>query len=588
MKATKPIIKLISDTKEGLQNFRCNLNNSLKYREIDLINNYPVVYIHGWKRNGKFEIYVGESGNFFRRTKEHYDLIESDQWEHNLKNNKAFLYVITHEYFNKSLTKDIENKLIKYLSSSKSVAKVYNVKSNPQNNYFSQDKFDRIFAKIWQQLRMYDNTLFLSESIIESSAIFKASPLHKLNEEQLLAKEKMLESIDLCLSKDVNHQLIFVRGNSGTGKTVLMSSVFYDFINMKRNSKNKNPEVGIIVNNKEQVTIYEEIVDKLDLNINGEKMVFKSTQFINLFKNKKNSPAKRTKKYDVLFVDEAHLLLTRKNQAYTENEYQLTEIMKYAKVVVAIFDRRQIMNAEQYLGKEEVDKFINMAKQNDSFIELNIQMRMKTSKELERWIRAIYTDGVITKAPSNREKYEIKIFDTPKKLESAIRKKASSKKTPLSRLIATYDWKYRENSRPKNKKYWDVTIGDWSMPWNYELSQDLTYREKQNIKKLPWAQQPHTINEVGSIYTIHGFDLNYAGVIIGPSIKYRNGKILFDSSLSYNDKAKQKRKLPDGTSKSFGEEFLQNELGVLLTRGVNGLYIYACDDALREQLKKSL
>ena len=126
------------------------------------------------------------------------------------------------------------------------------------------------------------------------------------------------------------------------------------------------------------------------------------------------------------------------------------------------------------------------------------------------------------------------------------------------------------------------------MPWNYELSQDLTYREKQNIKKLPWAQQLHTINEVGSIYTIHGFDLNYAGVIIGPSIKYRNGKILFDSSISYNDKAKQKRKLFDGTSKSFGEEFLQNELGVLLTRGVNGLYIYACDDALREQLKKSL
>ncbi len=30
---------------------------------------------------------------------------------------------------------------------------------------------------------------------------------------------------------------------------------------------------------------------------------------------------------------------------------------------------------------------------------------------------------------------------------------------------------------------------------------------------------------------------------------------------------------------------LKNELNVLLTRGVNGLYIYAVDDRLREALK---
>ncbi|WP_235697653.1 DNA/RNA helicase domain-containing protein [Corynebacterium diphtheriae] len=35
-------------------------------------------------------------------------------------------------------------------------------------------------------------------------------------------------------------------------------------------------------------------------------------------------------------------------------------------------------------------------------------------------------------------------------------------------------------------------------------------------KELSWAEKPHTINEVGSIFTIQGFDLNYAGVIIGP------------------------------------------------------------------------
>lgn len=38
--------------------------------------------------------------------------------------------------------------------------------------------------------------------------------------------------------------------------------------------------------------------------------------------------------------------------------------------------------------------------------------------------------------------------------------------------------------------------------------------------------------------------------------------------------------------KNFGEELLRNELNVLLTRGVNGLYIYAVDDELKMHLKK--
>ncbi len=37
-------------------------------------------------------------------------------------------------------------------------------------------------------------------------------------------------------------------------------------------------------------------------------------------------------------------------------------------------------------------------------------------------------------------------------------------------------------------------------------------KEKRNIAGLAWAEQPQTINEVGSTFTIQGFDLNYAGV----------------------------------------------------------------------------
>lgn len=78
----------------------------------------------------------------------------------------------------------------------------------------------------------------------------------------------------------------------------------------------------------------------------------------------------------------------------------------------------------------------------------------------------------------------------------------------------------------KDFKYWEVKIGKWHKPWNRELEQDLDRNQKREIKKLSWAEQPQTIKEVGSTFTIQGFDLNYSGVILGPSVKYRNGHIV--------------------------------------------------------------
>ena len=37
-----------------------------------------------------------------------------------------------------------------------------------------------------------------------------------------------------------------------------------------------------------------------------------------------------------------------------------------------------------------------------------------------------------------------------------------------------------------------------------------------------------------------GFDLNYVGVELGPSVKYRNGRIIHDPAESSNSKATQK------------------------------------------------
>ncbi len=74
---------------------------------------------------------------------------------------------------------------------------------------------------------------------------------------------------------------------------------------------------------------------------------------------------------------------------------------------------------------------------------------------------------------------------------------------------------------------------------------------KRKYKDLSWAELPHTINEAGSTYTVQVFDLNYAGVIISPSVKFRDGKVVFDRSSSQNKKAIRQRTLLDGSKSIF-------------------------------------
>lgn len=125
------------------------------------------------------------------------------------------------------------------------------------------------------------------------------------------------------------------------------------------------------------------------------------------------------------------------------------------------------------------------------------------------------------------------------------------------------------------------------MPWNLQLKSNVKKINGVKYSDLSWAEQPHTIHEIGSTYTVQGFDLNHVGVVIGPSVKYRDGKVIFDPSASANEKAVQRRTMKDHSKQRFGEQLLHNELNVLLTRGVHGLYLHAVDPQLQAALKRA-
>ena len=425
-------------------------------------------------------------------------------------------------------------------------------------------------------MRKEDPVLFPSESQIRNSAVFKASPLHKLTREQGNAKDFIIKKIFAAMGKE-DKQLIFIEGEAGTGKTVLNSSTFYELHVKSEEVGIKKPQYYLVVNHDEQIGVYEQIAKRLGIIDEYGEVVCKPTSFIN-HHNKENP-------VDVVFVDEAHLLLTQGKQLY-RGENQLKDIIDRAKVVVVMFDENQILTTEQYWEDQILNNYKDIAKESGNYFELKNQLRMSADEKTIEWIDTFTKEQEIKRIPVDTQDYEIKIFSNPSDLENAIKEKGSSEETALSRLVATYDWEYNEKRKPSEhlKSYWEVLIDTWHKPWNKQLKNELGTKDKRKIKDLAWAEQPQTIDEIGSTFTIQGFDLNYVGVILGPSVKYRDGRIILDPEASWNKKATRNRTLSDGSKKKFGEILLQHEVRVLMTRGINGLYIYACDKELRKAL----
>jgi DUF2075 family protein len=126
------------------------------------------------------------------------------------------------------------------------------------------------------------------------------------------------------------------------------------------------------------------------------------------------------------------------------------------------------------------------------------------------------------------------MFDDVDEMVQDIRRKDAE--YGLCRTVAGYawDWKTKGRIEPTNLKeteecikngFWDIEIDGHKYIWNVHFD--------------GWVGTSNSVNEIGCIHTIQGFDLNYAGVIIGNELKYdpETDKIYVDvaTTVTEND-----------------------------------------------------
>ncbi|MGV0421849.1 DNA/RNA helicase domain-containing protein [Corynebacterium sanguinis] len=602
---------------ESLRNFLAYIRDKGDSVSQRLLLNFPTVYIVYTRTKQGFHVYVGETNDIAQRTTTHLSndprladselagLVSDDPGVNGVSNSvrrsqtwrlfrdrDSKILVIGHSLFNKSMTLEVEDRLMLYLAAIDDVVSaekrrvfLNNARRNVQTEYFTRDYVDDAFTNIWMRLREREPELIPIEQLVRDSALFKASPFHQLNAQQVGAKLAILDSVEAAIKdaegpKSDQSQLILVQGGAGTGKTVLLSSVFYDLAHLPVDPDSPTQEstldVYMLVNHDEQITVYTQIAERLGLSAIKNPRVMKPTRFI-------NSHQAGDQIADVVLVDEAHLLWTQGKQSY-RGENQLKDILELARVVVAVFDPNQVLAGNQYWNEDDLRALRERAGE-ENCLQLDQQMRIDSEGPAEEWIHRFVHGNEVLPIPTN-DKYQIQVFGTPEELHEAVKARSKTEgdsqiEKGLSRLIATYDWKFSNGkTKPKDGATWDVVIGDFRLPWNNQ-------QKGRKNSSLSWAEREHSIDEVGSIFTIQGFDLNFAGVILGPSVIYRNGRVQFDPEASMNPNVRNRRgEVVNGKKvmMDVSESLLRNQLNVLMTRGVRGMGIYAVDAELREAL----
>ena len=137
----------------------------------------------------------------------------------------------------------------------------------------------------------------------------------------------------------------------------------------------------------------------------------------------------------------------------------------------------------------------------------------------------------------------------------------------LCRMAAGYAWEW---ATKKDKDAYDIFIDDYKYRWNS------TYDN--------WIGSKNSVNEIGCIHTVQGYDLNYLGVIIGEDIKYDTEKNCIIPDISNYHDGLGKTGLTKDPEKL--RDYLVNIYITLMTRGIRGTYVYVCDPALREYMLK--
>ena len=560
--------------------------NSYDFNEMGKINvskekrgkDWPVVYlIHNDK-----ELYIGETQNAYKRFEQHLN--------NPVRKKLKKIDIIFDDEFNKSAILDIEQSLIQLCNADgKFNIQNLNGGQSEKHNYYQREKYINKIEAIWDELTRLGMTNMSIEDI-KNTDLFKYSPYNTLTNEQNEVCKLVIYDIIDKLSQNKSGVSI-INGVAGTGKTIVLINIIFKLINAKKFEIDLSEEDSLTENNQ-LIHDLREFLDKYNKELKiGYVVPMKSIRqtLRAVFRNTKNGlkanmvigPFDVFKdEYDILFVDEAHRLCQYKNISFRgdfakcaeklgqkpDDVTQLDMVLANSKYTVLVYDKNQTVKGSDITGEQ----FNRSLKDRDtSTFNLTSQMRCVGGNLYIDYLSNIFTCKQDEKL--ELENYDFKLFTNVN--EMILKIKELDKKYGLCRNAAGYSWEWiskkcKTYSEVISKGLEDIKIGDYKYVWNMN-NQEFIISE-------------NAINEIGCIHTLQGYDLNYVGVILGKEIDYdkANNRLVINLDKFYDKYVKQQ------SDYETVYNYIINSYKVIMSRGIKGCFVYACNKNMQEYLEK--
>lgn len=398
-----------------------------------------------------------------------------------------------------------------------------------------------------------------SKLLIDSVAgLLQGKPEFVLIDDQKVAHESILQADARAAQKK---QVVIVRGGPGTGKSVIAINLLGALIARKRN-------VRYVSKNAAPRAVYE-------ARLTG---TFTKTRISNLFCGSGAFVNDAADAYDTLIVDEAHRLNEKSGLYRNLGDNQIRELIRAARCTVFFVDDDQRVTLLDIGHTEELRRHAREQGAEITELELASQFRCNGSDGYLAWLDHTLDLRETANPTLDTSEYDFRVFDDPAELHALIALKNQANNR--SRVVAGYCWKWPSKKDPAA---WDIEMPTFG------------YRRRWNLDKdgSLWIVTPGSVDQVGCIHTCQGLELDYVGVIIGPDLAYRDGRIVTDATQrASSDQSvkglKTMLKEDPARARALADAIVKNTYRTLMTRGMKGCYVYCTDAPLAEYLRSRL
>jgi uncharacterized protein len=376
-----------------------------------------------------------------------------------------------------------------------------------------------------------------------------------LIDDQKIVFETALQLVDRAITEK-KKQVLIVEGGPGTGKSVVA-------INLLARLTGNQKLVHYVSKNSAPRSVYAE-------KLKGYRT---KSSIDNLFKGSGQYHGERPNQFACLLVDEAHRLNEKSGLFSNLGENQILEIIQSAWCSVFFVDENQRVTLKDIGSKASIREWAQKQGAMVHEMALESQFRCGGSDGYLAWLDQVLQIRDTANTDLHDVGYEFGVCNSATELRNLMVEKNHQPRTK-ARLVAGYCWKW--NSKTDASAY-DIVFPaeDFQMQWNLASDSSL------------WIMKEESINQIGCIHTCQGLEIDYVGVIIGPDLLIRDGKVVTDpSKRASSDKSVfgWKKRMKEDPARATAELdlIIKNTYRTLMTRGMKGCYIFSDDEETRD------